>query len=101
MEFSEFQHCCGMREVGAFNLEGYTAIKTHISEQLEFWADAYEHDRENGDESSSPGALVATTVATQTEAIRALKFHKFRKVMVFTNPGSGNKVTLWAKKLVK
>lgn len=47
-----------------------------------------------------PGALIATTVPDQKVPIRALRANKFKKVFAFTNPGTGHKVTLWAKKLV-
>lgn len=94
-----FEYCCGMEELGNFS-GSYLETKDSIAQQLA----AMEDDREQvaeGDYDSASGGLIATTTPTQKAAIRALKFHKFKEVFAFTNPGTGNKVTLWAKKLVR
>jgi hypothetical protein len=95
LETQMFEHCCGMEEIGG--LYGSAKdLRQRIATQLSIYAD----DREEGSD-QTPGGLIATTVPEQLGAITALKFHKFRKVFTFTNPGARNKVTLWARKLVR
>jgi hypothetical protein len=92
-----------MNELGNFN-GSYRTIKQSIQNHLEALAqerqDLASNNEMYGDE-FTPGGLIATTIPAQSAAVRALKFHKFKKVFTFTNPNSGNKVTLWAKKLVR
>lgn len=99
MNFETFPNCCGMQEIGGF-YGNAQAIKGQIRQHL----DQLETDRNNKDDSISdffPGGLIATTTPNQKAAITALKYFKFRNVFTFTNPGTGHKITLWAKKLVK
>jgi hypothetical protein len=99
MHYETFPHCCGMEEIG--DLYGsYAELKHDITDHLATLA----QDRKDivvGTGDFCPGGLIATTTPDQKEAIRALKFHKFRKVYSFRNPGTGTKVTLWTKKLVR
>lgn len=99
MDSESFQYCCGMEEVG--NLHGtYQGLKAAIASRLKY-LETERKSVEEGNGDFTPGGLIATTIPNQRGANRALKFHKFRKVFTFTNPGTGNKVTLWAKKLVR
>ena len=100
MQRSGFQYCCGAEEIGSFGIS-YLDNKAYIAQVLASEKAGREQDLKYGEDHEGPGAFVATTTEDQTGAIRALKFHKFKKALVFTNPGTGNKVTLWAKKLVK
>jgi hypothetical protein len=99
VESESFQFCCGMEELGNF-LGTYVEQRDAIASRLQQLA-AERQELQEYDNGGSPGGLLATTVPNQTAAVKALKFHKFRKVFTFRNPGTGNKVTLWAKKLVR
>ena len=94
-----FEYCCGMQEIGDLD-DSYPYLKQAIADHLSELTKERE-DIDAGYGNYSPGALMATTLPSQKAAIKALKFHKFRRLMSFTNPGTGNKVTLWIKKLVK
>lgn len=89
-----FAYCCGADEIGGFS----GSIKT-IREALDDIVENFQEDIYAGNSEGAPGALIATTIGSQKSAIAALKSRKFKQVFVFTNPGTGNKVTLWAKKL--
>lgn len=100
MDVRDFEFCCGAEEIG--NLAGLTtkSLRKTLKEE------AKEREKcRTGDScymlSDFKGAWIATTVPSQRGAIRALKANKFKKVFTFTNPGTNNKVTLWAKKLVR
>ena len=90
-----FQYCCGAEELGPLHdmttksLEAFLQNERSILEDLES-ADYF-----------PAGAYIATTVPAQRTAIRALKANKFKQVFTFTNPGTQNRVTLWARKLVR
>ena len=85
MEFEGFTYCCGAEEFG--NLYATAKeIKAQFLSAIESTEDR-------------PGAYIATTVPSQRSAVAALKSLKFRKVFTFTNSKTGNKVTLWAKKM--
>lgn len=100
METSVFNYCCGAEEISGFqgtSREIKARISAYLSQQLDLVKD-YESD--GGTEGSEiPGAYIATTIASQRPAITALRALKFKEVFTFVNPVTGNKVTLWAKKL--
>lgn len=98
METNQFQYCCGAEEISGFygtSSEIKARIKAYLDQQLDFIKD-YEAD---GDMGEIAGAYIATTIPSQRPAITALRALKFKEVFTFVNPGTGNKVTLWAKKL--
>ena len=89
-----FEYCCGAMEVG--DLSGTAGA---IAKNVRTLIEQYKNEVSDGYTDQAPGMLVATTIPAQRGAITALRGLKFKKVSTFTNPGTGNKVTLWAKKL--
>ena len=84
----QFRECCGICEIGPFpgdrDLDDGLSLRKQTEKEL----------REALEE-CSPLAVIATTVSWEREAVRALKARRFRKVARFSNPNSGNMVTLW------
>jgi len=103
MERNSFEYCCGAEELGI--LDGLTAkeLKGFLATQASLLKAAEDPNDEDSMDSPEdfPGAYIATTIPQQKVAIRALRANKFKQVFTFTNPGTGNKVTLWARKLVR
>ena len=96
MDNEAFQYCCGAEEIG--NLLGLTTKSLHSFLEAQL-ADL--HADPDSLDYYPAGAFVATTTANQRAAVLALRANKFREVFTFVNPGTGNKVTLWARKLVR
>jgi hypothetical protein len=97
---SVFSYCCGANEMPAGTLATRTLRKT-LAQQAEDLEEALNDETFSMQAGEFPGALIATTIPSQRQSISALKANKFKKVFTFTNPNTGNKVTLWAKRLVK
>lgn len=97
MEKATFNYCCGAEELG--NLHALTTAT--LRNDLKHHAKYVQQAIDGGYGDDFPGAYIATTIPSQRKAIRALEANKFRKVFTFTNPGTGSRVTLWAKKLVR
>jgi len=97
---ANFEHCCGAVEIGEFGSANYQQVKSSILTTINDYKSEVTMAQEDGfDPVEVPGAMVATTVPSQRPAIRALKALKFKQALTFVNPGTGNKVTLWVKKL--
>lgn len=97
---SMFNHCCGANEMPA-HLWTTKTLRRALAQQAEDLEEALNDETFSMQAGEFPGALIATTIPSQRQSISALKANKFKKVFTFTNPGTNNKVTLWAKRLVK
>jgi hypothetical protein len=77
MGLRDFEYCCGLMEVeaGQFAPDDLREAKRSVS------------------------AVIATTVPSQRQAIKALKASGFVALRRFKNGNSGNTVTLWYRNL--